>query len=95
VPSHRIIGVELSDADAEVKGTMFEDTANRRRYCGEDAFDLSGDITALHQAGWAGPWGIEILSEQHRRLDVRTAPARAYTTGLAQLQLAMTPYKPT
>ena len=40
VPLHRIIGVELNDADEQVVGTLFEDTVHRRRYCGEGAFDL-------------------------------------------------------
>ena len=34
VPLHRIIGVELNDADPQVVGTLFEDTVHRRRYCG-------------------------------------------------------------
>ena len=42
VPLHRIIGVELDDADEQVVGTLFEDTVHRRRYCGEGAFDLVG-----------------------------------------------------
>ena len=35
IPLHRIIGVELNDADPEVVGTLYEDTVHRRRYCGE------------------------------------------------------------
>ena len=57
VPLHRIIGVELNDADPQVVGTLFEDTVHRRRYCGEGGFDLTGMITALRTAGWTGPWG--------------------------------------
>src|SRR3954453_11984072 len=80
LPLHRIVGVELHDADDEVVGTLFEDTVDRRRYCGEGSFDLAGIITALRAAGWAGPWGVEILSPEHRQLDVRQAAARAATT---------------
>ena len=80
LPLHRIVGVELNDADREVVGTLFEDTVDRRRYCGEGTFDLSGIITALRTAGWSGPWGVEILSTEHRRLDVRQAAAHAATT---------------
>jgi sugar phosphate isomerase/epimerase len=89
VPVERIVGVELDDADPAVIGTLFEDTVNRRRYCGEGSFDLVGDITALRTAGWAGPWGIEILSEEHRALDVRTAAERAFSTGLQVLDRAV------
>jgi sugar phosphate isomerase/epimerase len=80
LPPHRIVGVELNDANSEVVGTLFEDTVDRRRYCGEGSFDLAGIITALRTAGWSGPWGVEILSTEHRRLDVRRAAAHAATT---------------
>jgi sugar phosphate isomerase/epimerase len=88
VPLDRIVGVELDDADSVVIGTLFEDTVNRRRYCGEGACDLVGDIAALRSAGWTGPWGIEILSEEHRSLDVRSAARRAFMTGQNQLERA-------
>ena len=87
VPLHRIIGVELNDADPEVIGTLFEDTVHRRRYCGEGSFDLTGIITALRTAGWTGPWGVEILSEEHRSLPVREALRRAADTARHQLEL--------
>jgi sugar phosphate isomerase/epimerase len=88
VPLERIVGVELNDADVDPVGTLFEDTVNRRRYCGQGSFDLQGDIRALRFAGWTGPWGIEILSEEHRSLDVQTAASLAFSTGLAQLERA-------
>lgn len=77
VPLRRIVGVELNDADPQVVGTLYEDTVHRRRYCGEGSFDLPGIITALRAAGWNGPWGVEILSTEHRSLPVRAALARA------------------
>jgi sugar phosphate isomerase/epimerase len=77
VPLHRIVGVELNDADPDVVGTLFEDTVHRRRYCGEGSFDLPGIVAALRTAGWTGPWGVEILSEEHRSLPVRDALERA------------------
>ena len=88
VPLRHIVGVELSDADADQVGTLFEDTANRRRLCGEGSFDLQGCIRALRAAGWTGPWGVEILSEAFRRLPVREAVAAAFATAEAQLELA-------
>ena len=88
VPLRHIVGVELDDADADQVGTLFEDTVNRRRLCGEGAFDLQGCIRALRAAGWTGPWGVEILSESFRRLPVREAVAAAFATAAAQLELA-------
>jgi sugar phosphate isomerase/epimerase len=77
VPLERIIGVELNDADEQVVGTLFEDTVHRRRYCGDGVFDLSGMITSLRTAGWNGPWGVEILSDEHRSRPVEQALQRA------------------
>jgi sugar phosphate isomerase/epimerase len=91
LPAHRIVGVELNDAADEVVGTLFEDTVDRRRYCGEGSFDLAGTITALRAAGWAGPWGVEILSTEHRRLDVRQAAAHAASTARALLEATSVP----
>jgi sugar phosphate isomerase/epimerase len=86
VPLEYIVGVELNDADAEQIGTLFEDTVHRRRLCGEGAFDLPGIIAALRTAGWQGPWGVEILSDEHRKTPVRRAVADAFRTAQTQLR---------
>jgi len=80
LPLSKIVGVELNDADNDVVGTLFEDTVDRRRYCGQGDFNLAEIIDALRATGWAGPWGVEILSTEHRRLDVQQAAVRAATT---------------
>jgi sugar phosphate isomerase/epimerase len=87
VPLRYIIGVEISDADSVVVGTLFEDTRDRRRLCGQGSFDLEGFITALRSVGWAGPWGVEILADDYRQLPVREAVARAYSTTATVLGL--------
>ena len=87
VPLEFIVGVELNDADAEVVGTLFEDTVRRRRLCGEGAFDLPGMIGALRTAGWHGPWGVEILSDEHRAKPLRRAVDDAFRTARAQLDV--------
>ncbi|MFG2971135.1 sugar phosphate isomerase/epimerase family protein [Streptomyces sp. NPDC048288] len=86
VPRSRIVGVELSDADGTVVGTLFEDTVRRRRLCGQGSFALPDIITALRAAGWSGPWGVEILSDTHRTLPVREAAAEAYRSAAALLK---------
>lgn len=88
VPLHRIVGVELNDADPDVLGTLFEDTVHRRRYCGDGGFDLKGMISALRSAGWTGPWGVEILSAEHRSLPVREALRRAADSARHELEPA-------
>jgi sugar phosphate isomerase/epimerase len=83
VTAEQIFGVELNDADAEIKGTLFEDTRDNRRLCGEGDQDVAGFITALQAIGFTGPWGVEILSEQHRTRPVREALESARSTALA------------
>lgn len=83
VPPERIVGVELCDADAEVVGTLFDDTAHRRKLCGHGDFDLPAFVAAIRQAGWNGPWGVEILSDEFRRLPVHDASAAAFQSAAA------------
>jgi sugar phosphate isomerase/epimerase len=83
VTAEQIFGVELNDADAEIKGTLFEDTRDNRRLCGEGDQDVAGFITTLQAIGFNGPWGVEILSEQHRTRPVREALESARSTALA------------
>jgi hypothetical protein len=45
-------------------------------------------ITALRTAGWTGPWGVEILSEEHRSLPVCEALSRAAGSARHQLRFA-------
>lgn len=78
----QIFGVELNDADAEIKGTLFEDTRDNRRLCGEGDQDVTGFIRTLQAIGFNGPWGVEILSEQHRSRPVREALESARSTAL-------------
>ena len=80
--------MELSDADADQVGTLFEDTANRRRLCGEGAFDLQGVHQGTSRRRLDRALGVEILSEAFRRLPVREAVAAAFATAEAQLELA-------
>lgn len=89
LPAERIVGVELSDADSEVVGSMFEDTVHRRRYCGEGSFRLVAVVSALSRAGWDGPWGIEILSHDHRSTSMTAAVAHAHDTGVQVLERAL------
>lgn len=85
LPGEMIFGVELDDAEPEVVGTLFEDTVERRLLCGEGCFDLPGLIEMLQDKGFAGPWGVEILSSSFRALPVRDALKLASESTLAVL----------
>ncbi|WP_319437475.1 sugar phosphate isomerase/epimerase family protein [Mycobacterium sp. RTGN5] len=80
-----IFGVELNDAAPEVIGELFEDTLQRRLFCGEGCFDLPGLIAVLRDKGFDGPWGIEILSRTYRKLPPREGLKLAAETTRALL----------
>jgi sugar phosphate isomerase/epimerase len=88
LPMEYLFVVELDDADEEVVGTLWEDTANHRRLPGKGVFDVPAFIAAIHRVGYRGPWGVEILSEEHRQLPLREGLTRARTATLRALEAA-------
>ena len=52
---------------------------------GQELDLLDVEATALRTAGWDGPWGVEILSVEHRSLPVGEALARAGESARAVL----------
>ncbi len=62
-----VFGVELSDAQLQPIGTLFEDTRDRRTLIGHGAQDVVGFVRAMREVGFDGPWGVEILSIEHRQ----------------------------
>ena len=80
VPPGYIISVELNDGTFEAPWDLHEDTINHRRFCGEGEFDVRGFIDCLRSAGYEGPWGIEVLSDELRRLPLNEAARQAFET---------------
>jgi len=80
LPADVIFAVELDDADETVVGTLLEDTLHQRRLCGEGSFDISGFVTAIRQTGYNGPWGVEIISHEHRARSLAEQVRRAFDT---------------
>lgn len=90
LPGDRVFSVQLDDADAEVRGTMLQDTYNRK-LPGDGSFDLASALQVLAEIGalnWVGP---EVLSPElhalgpHRAAQValqrcREVVERALTT---------------
>ncbi len=84
-----VFGVELNDADPEVVGTLFEDTIGRRRYPGEGSFDLVRLVRLLAETGFDGPWGVEIISAEHRRRPLVDGLRHAHVTTTSLLERAL------
>jgi sugar phosphate isomerase/epimerase len=76
--------VELNDGTFEAPWSLHEDTINHRRFCGEGEFDLKGFVACLRKAGYAGPWGIEVLSEEIRDKPLEYVARHAFATTMAQ-----------
>lgn len=83
VPIERVAAVEIDDGYFETLGTIFEDTINRRTYCGEGEFDTADFVRHTIEAGYRGPWGVEIISAEHRSLPAVDGLERAYTTAMS------------
>jgi sugar phosphate isomerase/epimerase len=84
IPSRYITSVELNDGTLECSWSLHEDTVNHRRLCGEGEFDVKGFIAAIRDAGYEGPWGIEVLSEELRKWPLERLTTRAFETTMAQ-----------
>jgi len=84
IPVRYLLGVELNDGTLECPWSLHEDTINHRRLCGEGEFDVKGFVNCLLKAGYAGPWGIEVLSEDLRKKPLEDAATRAFNTTIAQ-----------
>jgi sugar phosphate isomerase/epimerase len=86
IPREHVVSVELNDETFEAPWSLHEDTINHRRLCGEGEFDIRGFISAVENTGYAGPFGIEVLSEELRRWPLEKLVARAYSTTQGQFQ---------
>jgi len=84
IPSQYITSVELNDGTFECPWSLHEDTVNHRRLCGEGEFDVRGFIAAIQEAGYRGPWGIEVLSEELRKWPLDRLTTRAFETTRSQ-----------
>ena len=84
IPSRFLLGVELNDGTLECPWGLHEDTINHRKFCGEGEFDVKGFVNCLLKAGYDGPWGIEVLSQELRKKSLQEAATQAFDTTIAQ-----------
>jgi sugar phosphate isomerase/epimerase len=78
--------VELNDGTFEAPWCLHEDTINHRRFCGEGEFDVKGFVECIRKTGYAGPWGIEVLSEELRRKPLEELTSRAFQSTVRYLK---------
>lgn len=64
LPPEHVVAVQFDDADAQVVGTLLEDTLSRRRLPGEGSFDLVGFLRLLADHGVHAPLCVEVINDE-------------------------------
>ena len=67
---------------------MWEDSVDRRMLPGEGDLDVPGFVATMHELGWRGLWGVEMIAEAHRALPVDQALTRARAAALGGIEEA-------
>jgi len=86
MPSQYLVSVELNDGTLEAPWSLHEDTINHRRLCGEGEFGIRSFVHSVRKLGYAGPWGIEVLSADLRTRPLKELTTRSFNTTLAQFR---------
>jgi sugar phosphate isomerase/epimerase len=86
IPARYLGWVELSDGQWENMPDPVDETINHRALPGEGEFPIREYVAAVRDAGYDGPWGVEVLSETLRQLPIEQIFDRTYETSLAQLR---------
>ena len=85
VPPRFVSWVELSDGPFGIAEEWLDEVINRRKLPGEGDFPIREYVRVFRELGYAGPWGVEVLSEELRNLPIDQIFDRAYETSMAQL----------
>jgi sugar phosphate isomerase/epimerase len=84
LPKQYLISVELNDGTYEAPWSLFEDTIHHRRFCGEGEFEVKRFVACVLKTGYAGPFGIEVLSQELRQKPLEETTKKAFQTTMAQ-----------
>jgi sugar phosphate isomerase/epimerase len=84
MPKQYLTSVELNDGTYEAPWSLFEDTINHRRFCGEGEFEVKRFIDCVLKTGYTGPFGIEVLAQELRQKPLEELTRRAFKTTIAQ-----------
>ncbi len=81
IPLKYLTNVELNDGF--FPGNPNHDPSNRN-FCGEGEYDIKGLINCMNNMGYAGPWGVEVISEKLALLPLREMSSKAFMTTSAE-----------
>jgi sugar phosphate isomerase/epimerase len=85
VPARHLGWVELSDGHYRDMDDPVDETINHRELPGDGEFPIREYVAAVRDAGYAEPWGVEVLSQKLRALPIDQIFDRAAETTRAQL----------
>jgi sugar phosphate isomerase/epimerase len=86
IPLEYLSWVELSDGRLDDMDDLVDETVNHRELPGEGEFDLRSYVEACIEHGYAGPWGVEVLSDELRNNPIDVIFRRAYEATAAQFE---------
>jgi sugar phosphate isomerase/epimerase len=82
IPRQYLMNFELNDG--ALPGSPKFDPSRARRFCGEGDFDIRGLIDCAQNMGFAGPWAVEVMSEELANLPLAELATRAFQTTMAE-----------
>jgi len=85
VPARHLGWVELSDGHYRDMDDPVDETINHRELPGDGEFPIREYVSAVRDAGYAEPWGVEVLSQKLRALPIDQIFDRAAEATRAQL----------
>lgn len=84
IPARFIKSVELNDAHKYAIEPLWMDTIHKRVLPGDGTFDIPAFIEAVQAKGYDGPWGLEVISDTHRKLPLEAMANRAFESTMRQ-----------
>jgi sugar phosphate isomerase/epimerase len=81
IPLKYLTNVELNDGF--LPASPKHDPSNRK-FCGDGGYDIKGFIHCVTDMGYAGPWAVEVISEELSALPLKEMSKKAFNTTLAE-----------
>jgi sugar phosphate isomerase/epimerase len=88
IPPRFLAWIELSDGQSADMPDLSDETLNHRRLPGEGELGVGHCVSEALACGYAGPWGVEVLSAELRSMPMREMYQRAYAATAAQFSPA-------